>query len=413
MATYDIVAGNLELEFAPETIVISTNDVTPLPRYTLTVPFSAAYAPSIDGVRASADQGTLSGVRILRAGSATITGKYLFVPVSPLSPVATRAPGVTLGGLDLAVEATGYVPPTSTAPGRDSLRVTLNDPTGNVVGQIRVQTGTGSALTVVSQMDATTPNAEKLLEAYIAAVTEGVDIEHGPVTNTMGEHKPMPQYHKPQRLPWLQATPDPAFHLRFLVPFDATSGALKVTTLGGTADGGSFVVADPPAGTIATPRPTAVSITPTSVASGIGSSGTVSLDNPGASVSGFAITLTSSDTSAATVPPTITTTTSSATFRITTKAVSAPRTVSITAQSGGGKQAGTLTVTPPIPSTFTLSGIDLTLYAGTPAHGRWYDQFHGARIGNDCGLDLERRRGTGSRLDRREWEHRDLCDRDH
>ncbi|AJT63787.3 FAD-binding oxidoreductase [Streptomyces chattanoogensis] len=59
---------------------------------------------------------------------------------------------------------------------------------------------------LVSQMDATTPNAEKLLEAYIAAVTDGVDIEHGPVTNTMGEHKAMPQYHKTQRLPWLQAT---------------------------------------------------------------------------------------------------------------------------------------------------------------------------------------------------------------
>ncbi|MEV0373906.1 FAD-binding protein [Streptomyces sp. NPDC050636] len=59
---------------------------------------------------------------------------------------------------------------------------------------------------LVSQMDAAAPNAEKLLELYIAAVTEGVDIEHGPVTNTMGEHKPMPQYHKPQRMPWLQAT---------------------------------------------------------------------------------------------------------------------------------------------------------------------------------------------------------------
>ncbi|TJZ57105.1 FAD-binding oxidoreductase [Streptomyces piniterrae] len=59
---------------------------------------------------------------------------------------------------------------------------------------------------LVSVLDATAPHAEKLLEAYIAAVTEGVDIEHGPVTKTMGEHKPMPQYHKPQRMPWLQAT---------------------------------------------------------------------------------------------------------------------------------------------------------------------------------------------------------------
>ncbi|ARF54220.1 FAD-binding oxidoreductase [Streptomyces gilvosporeus] len=77
---------------------------------------------------------------------------------------------------------------------------------GGLMSSLLLNHKANGQIALVSQMDATTPGAEKLLEAYIAAVTDGVDIEHGPLTNSMGEHKPMPQYHKPQRLPWMQAT---------------------------------------------------------------------------------------------------------------------------------------------------------------------------------------------------------------
>ncbi|GAA3182053.1 BBE domain-containing protein [Streptomyces ramulosus] len=77
---------------------------------------------------------------------------------------------------------------------------------GGLMSSLLLNHKANGQIGLVSQFDATTPNAEKLLEAYVTTVTEGVDIEHGPVMNSMGEHKPMPEYHQPQRLPWLQAT---------------------------------------------------------------------------------------------------------------------------------------------------------------------------------------------------------------
>ncbi len=58
---------------------------------------------------------------------------------------------------------------------------------------------------LVTQMDATVPNAQTLLEDYLAAVTEGVDIEHEAITTEMAERNAMPDFVKPRRLPWLQS----------------------------------------------------------------------------------------------------------------------------------------------------------------------------------------------------------------
>jgi hypothetical protein len=155
------------------------------------------------------------------------------------------------------------------------------------------------------------------------------------------------------------STTDPGVALRFLVPLDAVSDALIVATAGGETTIGKFVVSDPPAGSVPTPRPTLLTIAPSSVASGVGATGTVTLDNPGASIDHFTVALTSSDTSAATVPSAIAVPTTTGTFAITTKTVTAPRTVTITASSGGAKQSQSFSVTPPIPVSLTLSSSDV------------------------------------------------------
>ncbi|MDK1472621.1 FAD-binding oxidoreductase [Streptomyces sp. 549] len=59
---------------------------------------------------------------------------------------------------------------------------------------------------LLTQADATVPDARGLLDTFLRAVSEGVGVPHGAVTNAMGEHGPMPDLATPQRLPWLQAT---------------------------------------------------------------------------------------------------------------------------------------------------------------------------------------------------------------
>lgn len=61
-------------------------------------------------------------------------------------------------------------------------------------------------LSMLTQSDATVPNAEGLLDDFIASVSKGMDVRHGAVTSRFGEHGPMPEFATPMRLPWLQAT---------------------------------------------------------------------------------------------------------------------------------------------------------------------------------------------------------------
>ncbi len=58
---------------------------------------------------------------------------------------------------------------------------------------------------LVTQIDAGVPNAERLLDDYLTAVTNGVEVEHQPFMAEMGEYNPMPEFFTPRRLPWLQA----------------------------------------------------------------------------------------------------------------------------------------------------------------------------------------------------------------
>lgn len=57
-------------------------------------------------------------------------------------------------------------------------------------------------LTVV---DGTEPNAEKMLQDYLAAITAGVGATARPVTEPIGEHSAMPDLFHPVRLPWFTA----------------------------------------------------------------------------------------------------------------------------------------------------------------------------------------------------------------
>jgi hypothetical protein len=76
---------------------------------------------------------------------------------------------------------------------------------------------------LTTQLDATVPDAERLLEEYVAAVTAGAGVAHRPLATAMGERNPMPQFFAARRIPWLQA-------MRFM---GLTNGVLNDPTLRG------------------------------------------------------------------------------------------------------------------------------------------------------------------------------------
>jgi hypothetical protein len=93
-----------------------------------------------------------------------------------------------------------------------------------------------------------------------------------------------------------------------------------------------------------------LSLSPTTVAGGTPSTGTVTLATP-APADGATVTLTSSNTAVATVPASVTVTAgaTSASFTVSTRTVSSTQSVTISATSGGATRSATLTVTAATP----------------------------------------------------------------
>jgi hypothetical protein len=114
---------------------------------------------------------------------------------------------------------------------------------------------------------------------------------------------------------------------------------------------------------------TSITLNPTTVVGGQSSTGTVTLS--GAAPSGGAqVMLSSGNTAVAQVPPSVTVQAgqTTATFTVTTNAVTASTAVTISATFGGVTQTASLTVTPPPPPTITL--ISLTLNPTTVVGGQ-------------------------------------------
>ncbi|WP_431032179.1 FAD-binding oxidoreductase [Streptomyces sp. P6-2-1] len=61
-------------------------------------------------------------------------------------------------------------------------------------------------MAMVTQVDATVPHARAMLDDFLAAMGEGVDVRTGAVTRRFAEFGAMAEYAEPRRLPWLEAT---------------------------------------------------------------------------------------------------------------------------------------------------------------------------------------------------------------
>jgi hypothetical protein len=112
------------------------------------------------------------------------------------------------------------------------------------------------------------------------------------------------------------------------------------------------------------PSPVSLSsltLNPTTVTGGDSSTGTVTLSGPAPS-GGAQVALSSSDTSVATVPSSVTVAAgaTSATFTVSTSAVAASTTVTISANYAGATQSASLTVNPGAPPPPTLTSLTLS-----------------------------------------------------
>ena len=151
----------------------------------------------------------------------------------------------------------------------------------------------------------------------------------------------------------------------------------RTTTITASANGISQTATMTVIGSAAPPppTPTGLSVSPSTVAGGAGSTGSVTLSSA-ALAGGLVVFLSSSDTAVATVPPTMTVAggLSSATFPVSTFAPQTTRTAIITASANGVSRTATLTVngsaTPPqAPTLSALSLSPATVQGGNSSTG--------------------------------------------
>lgn len=76
----------------------------------------------------------------------------------------------------------------------------------NLVTMLALNHKSNGYIGLITQLDATIPDAEGVLNRFLAEMTAGLDIAHQPLTTAMGELSAMPELAKPRRMPWLQAT---------------------------------------------------------------------------------------------------------------------------------------------------------------------------------------------------------------
>lgn len=136
----------------------------------------------------------------------------------------------------------------------------------------------------------------------------------------------------------------------------STRTLVTISVSGGGVTLNATLTLEPVATTPPPAKLSTLSLSPSTVAGGGSSTGVVTLDQSAPS-GGLVVSLSSSNTAAATVPASVTVPAgaSSASFNVSTTAAASTRTSTITATGGGTTLTAPLTVNGPMPSTLTLN----------------------------------------------------------
>jgi hypothetical protein len=158
-----------------------------------------------------------------------------------------------------------------------------------------------------------------------------------------------------------------AFQVTTSASTSSTTVTISASSSGLTQSASLTVTPQPAAG----PTLTSLTLTPGTVVGGSSSSGLVTLSGTAPS-GGALVSLTSSSTSVVTVPANITVPAgaTSASFAATTSSVTASSTVTVAASYAGTTQNASLTVTPPLPPTFSLALNPTSVNGGNSSTGQ-------------------------------------------
>jgi FAD/FMN-containing dehydrogenase len=80
---------------------------------------------------------------------------------------------------------------------------TAND---HLVSMLALNHKSNGFIGLVTQVDATMPNAGRVMDDFLSTMTAGLGVRHQPLTTPMAELPAMAGFAEPRRLPWLQAT---------------------------------------------------------------------------------------------------------------------------------------------------------------------------------------------------------------
>ncbi|ONI71063.1 FAD-linked oxidase [Actinosynnema sp. ALI-1.44] len=146
---------------------------------------------------------------LLKSRTATGTDPSTFLPRPPseiyLSSVALNWADITQADFTRVVDNFGKWHERNSAP---------DSPYAGLFGLLKLNKRTfdpatkavGGQVALLTQSDATAPNARKLLDDYLNAVFAGVQAQRTASVAQTGHHPALAQFDEPQRLPWLNGT---------------------------------------------------------------------------------------------------------------------------------------------------------------------------------------------------------------
>lgn len=80
---------------------------------------------------------------------------------------------------------------------------TLDSPASALTSLLVMNHRSNGNIGIITQLDASVPNARQLIEDYLVEITSPTGVETAPLAEAVGEQGPLPEFFTPRKLPWL------------------------------------------------------------------------------------------------------------------------------------------------------------------------------------------------------------------
>ncbi|MFJ4875286.1 FAD-binding oxidoreductase [Streptomyces sp. NPDC088745] len=80
---------------------------------------------------------------------------------------------------------------------------TMESPSSGLTSLLVMNHRSNGGIGIITQLDAAVPNAQQLIESYLAEITDPTGVDTAPLAKAVGEQGPLPAFFTPRKLPWL------------------------------------------------------------------------------------------------------------------------------------------------------------------------------------------------------------------